>query len=40
MKESEINAYMASITSEDGVVMEDHLTKVTPWEHQEYFEVY
>lgn len=40
VKDSEINAYLASVTSEDGVVREDHLTQVTPWEHQEYFEVY
>jgi glutamine synthetase len=39
-KQSEINAYLLSVTGEDGVVQEDHLTTVTPWEHKEYFEIY
>lgn len=39
-KQSEIDAYLASVTGEDGVVQEDHLTTVTDWEHREYFEVY
>jgi glutamine synthetase len=39
-KQSEIDAYLASVTGGDGVVQQDHLTTVTPWEHQEYFEVY
>jgi glutamine synthetase len=40
VKESEINAYLASVTAEDGTVQEDHLTTVTDWEQTEYFEVY
>jgi hypothetical protein len=28
------------VTEESGLVQEDHLTTVTPWEHKEYFEVY
>jgi glutamine synthetase len=39
-KQSEIDAYLVAVTGPDGVVQEDHLTTVTPWEHQEYFEVY
>jgi glutamine synthetase len=39
-KQSEIDAYLASVTGEDGVVLQDHLTEVTPWEHKEYFEIY
>jgi glutamine synthetase len=40
VKNSEIEAYLASVTGDDGVVQEDHLTNVTDWEHTEYFEVY
>lgn len=40
IKGSEIGAYLASVTAEDGTVQEDHLSQVTPWEHTEYFEAF
>jgi glutamine synthetase len=40
VKNSEIESYLASVTGDDGVVQEDHLSTVTDWEHTEYFEVY
>jgi glutamine synthetase len=34
VKQSEIDAYLASVTGQD------HLTNVTDWEHREYFELF
>jgi glutamine synthetase len=39
-KQSEIDAYLTSVTGPDGIAQDDHLTTVTPWEQQEYFEMY